>query len=396
VSRRTGISHRAGFRSHRTRRVSPARGRRRVPAAALSDLRVEIVTDGGGAEALASQWDGLVDRSGSTAWVTPAWMLGWWCTYRPSARLRIVAVYESDELVAVGPFCEVGPPGLRLVRFLGQVHQPNRIVTAQGREASAGVVWDALRRRGTALDLYDIEDSAGSGYSHLMEDPRWSVFDEQGDTCSRIVIRDSADDYLMGRASLVRDMERIRRKMERDSHVIDVVEADTPAEIDALLPAMAVIAAIAQRDRYKPGELEQLAEGSMPGTIAAMVQAGRVHVTLVRIGGRPVAFSIDLLGGRSVHGHLMAYDSEWGPYAPGIRCMEEAFRWTVRRGAAVFDLGVGVDGYKRRWSRDEYHTRRVVAAPSPAELALARAGMTLRAGVIGVRNRGRGAVAQDE
>ena len=179
-------------------------------------------------------------------------------------------------------------------------------------------------------------------------------------------------------------MERIRRKMERDGSVADVVEADTPDEVEALLPAIAAIAAIAQRDRYKPGELEELAQGTLPGTVAAMVRAGRLHVTLLRIDGRPAAFSFDLVGGGTVQGHLMAYDSEWQPYAPGMRCMEEAFRWTVSSGAHEFDLGVGVGGYKQRWSRDEYHTRRVVAAPSPAELALARAGMSLRARVTGL------------
>ena len=350
-------------------------------------MRVEVVTDYAGTEPLVPLWDDLVERSGSRAWVTPAWMLGWWRTYRPSARLRIVAVFEGDELVSLGPFCEVGPPGVRLVRFLGQVHQPNRIVTAPGREASAGAVWEALRRRGSALDLFDIEDSPGSGYRLLMEDPRWTVFDEPGDSCTHIVIEGSADDYLMGRTNLIRDMERIRRKMERDGHTIDVIAADTPDEIEALLPAIATVASIAQRDRHKPGELEQLAEGSMPGTIAAMVQAGRVHVTLVRMDGRPAAFSFDLLGGGTVQGHLMAYDTEWQPYAPGMRCMEETLRWSVSKGAREFDLGVGVGRYKQRWSGDEYHTRRVVAAPSAAELALARAGMKLRAGVIGLRNR---------
>ena len=367
--------------------MSTAGHRRRATAAWGPELRTEIVTDRSGLDAIVPLWDDLVERSGSRAWVTPSWMLGWWTTYRPSAQLRIVAVFEGDELVSLGPFYEVGPPGLRLVRFLGQIHQPNRILTSPGNEASAGVVWDALRRRGSALDLFDIEESPGSGYDILIQDPRWSVFDEPGDSCTRIVIKESADDYLLGRKSLVRDMERIRRKMERDGSVADVVEADTPDEVAALLPAIAAIAAIAQHDRYKPGELEELAQGTLPGTVAAMVRAGRLHVTLLRIDGRPAAFSFDLVGGGTVQGHLMAYDSEWQPYTPGMRCMEEAFRWTVSSGAHEFDLGVGVGGYKQRWSRDEYHTRRVVAAPSPAELALARAGMSLRARVTGLLGR---------
>ena len=56
----------------------------------------------------------------------------------------------------------------------------------------------------------------------------------------------------------------MQAKTERDGHTVEVVGADTPPEVETHLPA---ITAIAQRDRHKPGELEQLAEGSIPGTV---------------------------------------------------------------------------------------------------------------------------------
>ncbi len=352
-----------------------------------SNLRVDVVTGQAGAEALVPLWDDLVGRSGSSAWVTPAWMLGWWRTYRPSARLRIVTVFEGDELVAVGPFCEVGPPALRLIRFLGQMHQPNRIVTAPGKEAAAGAVWDEFLGRGSALDLFDIEDGLGSGYRRLVEDPRWSVFDEPADSTVRIVVEGSADEYMTSRGGLIKDLQRKRRKMARDGHTLTVVGGDTPTEIARLSPEVTSVVVAAQRDRFKPGELEDLSKGSVPGTIAAMARAGRVHLTLLRIDERPAAFEFALLGAGSIHCHLTAYDSEWQTYMPGILCLEEVFRWAVGRGAAEFDLGIGVGAYKRRWSDDVCHTRRVVAAPTSAHLAWARAGMSLRGHVLGLQRR---------
>jgi CelD/BcsL family acetyltransferase involved in cellulose biosynthesis len=326
--------------------------------------------------------DTRVERTGSGAWVTPAWMLGWWRTHRPSAGLRIVTVFEGDELVALGPFCQMGPPGLRIVRFLGQVHQPNRVLTAPGRGAAAGLVWDALCRRGSVLDLFGIEDRPETGYRLLVESPRWSVFDEPSDTCVRIVLGSSADDYFGTRPELFKDMQRVGRKVERDGHTVDVVGADTPMELEALLPEIASIAAAAQRDRFLSGDLESLARGIVPGTIAAMARAGRVRVTLVRLDERPAAFALDFLGGGTVNGHLMAFDREWQSYAPGRRCMEEVLRWAVKQGRREFDLGVGTSDYKRRWSDDEYHTRRVVAARTPTELALARAGMSFGSAMV--------------
>lgn len=340
------------------------------------------MTNGSAADAVAPKWDDLVERSGCSAWATPTWMLSWWRTYRPSARLRIVTVFDGDELVALGPFCEVGPPGLRLVRFLGQTHQPNRILIAPGREAAAESVWDALRRRGSALDLFGIEDRADSGYRALVEDPRWCVFDEPSDTCSRIVLGCSADEYLATRPKLLKDMQRSERLLERDGYAVDIIGADTHPELDAMLPEIASVAAAAQRHHFLSGDLESLAQGIMPRPIAAMAHVGRVHVTLVRLNNQPAAFSLDFLGAGVVNGNLMAYDRTWQMYAPGRRCMEEVLRWATKQGFRELDMGVGTADYKRRWSDDEHQTRRVVAAPTSLELGLARAGMSLRARVL--------------
>jgi len=95
-----------------------------------------------------------------------------------------------------------------------------------------------------------------------------------------------------------------------------------------------------------------------------------------------------------VQGLLMACDSQWQPYPPGMRCMEEAFRWSVSQGAREFDLGVGVGGYKHRWSPDKYHTRRVVAALSPRRLTVASGRFGLS--VLGNRNARWGSDAPSE
>jgi CelD/BcsL family acetyltransferase involved in cellulose biosynthesis len=205
-----------------------------------------------------------------------------------------------------------------------------------------------------------------------------------------IQIAGSADDYFASRSGLAAGIRRKRRMLERDGHVLTVVRAEAPSEIEALIPEIALVTASAQRDRFKPGELEQLAQGRFPGPAIAMANANRVHVTLLRVDERPAAFALDLIGGGIVHSHLMAFVAELQRYSPGELCLEESFRWAVAHGAREFDLGVGAGAYKRRWTDDEYHTRRVLAAPSSAELALARAGISLRARVDGLRNRASG------
>jgi CelD/BcsL family acetyltransferase involved in cellulose biosynthesis len=348
-------------------------------------MKVDVIEASDEVESLVPAWNELAQRCGAKAWVFPFWTLGWWRTYRPSARLQVVTVFDHGELVALGPFCQVGPPGLRLVRFLGQLHQPNRVLTAPGREDLAVEVWRALRARRLTLDLHDLEVTEGSRL--LVEDPSWSVFTAPADECIRIGLDGSADGYFDARPDQVRYLANKRRLAERDDYKITVVHADDPEEIEAVLPDLGVIATISQRDRFKPGELEVLAAGVLPGSVRAVAEAGRVHITLVRFNERPAAFDLDLLGGRTVQAHLKGYDTDLRRYGPGHLAGAESIRWAAEHGYLEFDLGVGAGEYKRRMSDDEYHTLRVIAAPNRVRLRAARAGLLLRRQVMARRRR---------
>jgi len=336
-------------------------------------------------EKLVPAWTELAECCGARAWMFPFWTLGWWHARRSSARLRVVTVFDQSELVALGPFCQVGPHGLRLVRFLGQIHQPNRVLTVSGREDLAAEVWNALRARRLSLDLYDLEVT--EGYRLLVEDPRWSVFTDSADTCARIGLDGSTEEYFDAHPSLARHIAKKRRMAEREGYEITVVHADCLDEIDAILPEVGAITAVAQRDRFKRGELEVLATGVLPGTIRAVADVGRVHITLVRFNGFPAAFQLNLLGGRTMQTHLSGYHTDLHRYSLGHMVEAESLRWAAEHGYHEYDMGIGVGEYKRRWTDEEYRTRRVVAAPNRARLRVARAGLALRRQLLTQRSR---------
>ena len=348
-------------------------------------MRVDVLEAPGEVEALVPQWSELAERCGARAWMFPCWTLGWWRTNRSSARFRVVTAFDGGELVALGPFCQVGPPGFRLVRFLGQLHQPNRVLTAPGRADVAAEVWGALRALRLTLDLHDLE--ATEGYRLLVEDPSWALFTAPADLCMRIGLEKSAEEYFELRPGITRYLARYRRLAERDGYEITVVHACSPEEIEKILPEVGAITAVAQRDRFKPGELETLATGIMPGSVRAVVDAGRVHITLIRFSGRPAAFGLALLGGHTVQTHLSGYDTDLRRYAPNYLTDAETLKWVVEHGYREVDLGIGAGEYKRRWTDEEYQTKRVVAAPNQLRLGIARAGLALRGQLLAQRPR---------
>ncbi len=340
-------------------------------------------------EALVEAWNRLVEACGARAWNTPAWALGWRRTYQPEAPLRLIAVHEGRELIGLGPFYEVRRLGLRMVRFLGQTHQPNRLLAIPGRPEIVAAICSRLRKRRLVMDLYNLE--AGESLDSLLQADGWFHFTEPADRCMTVIPSPGTTgaDYLRSRKGLHRDLTRKRRMAERDGISLSVVRADEWREVEALLPALSQVTQAAQRDRFKPGELEELALGRLPGPVRSAAQARRVQLTLVSLDGRPAAFAVNLLGGNSVQEHLKAYDTAFSRYSPGELCEAEALLWALERGAQEYDLGVGAGQHKRRWTDVDYATARVVSAPSARALATARAFLALSSATAGARDRSR-------
>ena len=336
-------------------------------------MRVSLIDGTEPPETLVEAWDHLVEASGARAWSTPAWALGWRRTYRPEAPLRLITVHEGSELIGLGPFYEVRRLGVRMVRFMGQTHQPNRLLAIPGKPEVVAAIWSELRARRLVLDLYDLE--AGESLDALLAADGWYHFIEPADRCMTILAPPGTkgEDYLRSRSGLHRDVARKRRMAERDGLPLDVVRVDELAEIEAMLLALSHVTQVAQRDRFKPGELEELARGRLPGPVRAAAQAGRVQLALVSLGGRPAAFTVNLVGGSTIQQHLKAYDTAFKRYSPGEVCEAEALSWALEQGTREYDLGIGAGQHTRRWTDIEYQTVRVVSGPSAPTLATTRA-----------------------
>ena len=357
-------------------------------------MRVNLVEGTQPSEALLEAWDGLVEACGARAWSTPAWAVGWQRTYRTGAPLRLVTVHEGKDLIGLGPFYEVRRLGMRMVRFLGQTHQPNRLLAIPGKPEIIGAIWSELQERRFVLDLYDLE--VGESLDVLLAAEGWSHFTEPADRCMTILPQPgtTGEDYLRTRKGLHTEVARKRRMTEREGLPIAVVQVDDPREIEALLPALSQVTQVAQRDRFKPGELEELALGRLPGPVRAAAEAGRVQLTLVSLDGRPAAFTVNLVGGSSVQPHLKAYDTAFYRYSPGEVCEAEALSWALKSGAREYDLGIGAGQHKQRWTDLDYETMRVVSAGSARSLGAARAVLALSSASAGVRASARDVVGR--
>ena len=99
-------------------------------------LAVELVDDLDAARVLAPAWDALAVEQ-ALPLCAPGWMLAWWQQLAPAgSELRIIALRDGEQLVALAPwFVGHGPSGRVDVRFLGaEISDRVDILCLPGRE----------------------------------------------------------------------------------------------------------------------------------------------------------------------------------------------------------------------------------------------------------------------
>src|SRR5690606_19089807 len=90
----------------RARTAAPAvAGRAPAPARDERPLRVEVVTDLAGLEALVEPWTALLRRSPhATAHAAPGFVLTWYRHFERPGGVHVVTVWDGDDLVGLAPF----------------------------------------------------------------------------------------------------------------------------------------------------------------------------------------------------------------------------------------------------------------------------------------------------
>lgn len=96
------------------------------------------------------------------------------------------------------------------------------------------------------------------------------------------------------------------------------------------------------------------------------VLAEMLSTVIVRVDGRPVAFSLDLTCGTLQYGIAGTYDAEFAKLNAGSLANERNMLWAAERGVTRFDWGAGDSGYKRKLG--------FVAGPPIVDLLFVRSG----------------------
>lgn len=152
------------------------------------------------------------------------------------------------------------------------------------------------------------------------------------------------------RRSTRRRLANYQRQLEQIGAVTlrHVSGADwSPAVLDSLAAIEAASWVGTGTDGTGAKFLTDTKRASWMEAIADPVLAAALSATILSVGGRPAAFSFDLISGDRQYGIASSYDQQFAAFRPGKIVTAHQLEHARAAGVATVDLGAGDSGYKR-------------------------------------------------
>lgn len=323
------------------------------------DFDIRLVGDDLALAALRDDWNAL---AGSVPFRRYEWLAAWWRHFRrPSDELFVPLVYDADgQIIGLAPWYIARDRWLgRVVRFLGSGKVCSEYVTvlaAAGAEelvahtlaewlaTEAAARWDAVD-----LDGVEADDRALCELAGELVPGGHAFFQRNRERTWRVRLASSWNEFLgrlsKGRRAKVRVHER---RLDHDN--VSVRIADDP---ETLRQGLDIFHQLHQTRRETMGDGGCL---SLPGfdaflhdTAAELLEAGRLRLQWVEVGGQPAAVEFDLLGDETLYYYQTGMNPEMAEISPGWLLQVASLKRAIDDGLTYFDFLRGDEAYKASW-----------------------------------------------
>jgi hypothetical protein len=345
-------------------------------------LQAHVLTDQQELDALAEDWEQLVERSaGATPFQSHGWLASWWQSYGRPGRLRVVTVRRPDgRLVALAPLMR-GPGGLRPIG-VGLTDFHDVLIDPEHAEQAAPVLARALARQLRApwatLDLREVRADASARLLAAHWPGRAA---ELPDSLCQHLPGLPMDDLLRRLPGRTAQRTRVKlRKLAAAGVVVrDVPAAEMPQAVDRLL----ALHALQWTGRGVTREhLRERFAAHLRRSAVALAARGRAAMHEYELDGRLIAVDLELMA----RGIAALYFYGVHPSArerldiAGM-LFGENLAHALRSGMVEINLLRGDEPYKQRWRPERSQNARLLLGRGPAvrlRVALLRTDRALR------------------
>ena len=326
-----------------------------TPRAAGVKLRVETITSEAGLAALAGGWDDLVRAMPRPSpFLLHPWLLEWWRHYGAGAELAVHVAYRGDRLVGALPLYSRRRLGVRVTEFVGGTWALlGDLLVAPGEDAAtaAALVEQAESSRDDFANLFGLTASSRlvaalpDGALRLVERLEAPVME----------LRGTWDEVYRERFAAKTRSER-RRRLRKLSELApaEVLVARTPAQlVPALEDAYRVHRARWEGRRDMSGFVTPTGLRFHRSAVLALADLDVPRITVVRCGGRPIAFAFSLQFEGATYGVAMAFDPAYARFGPGLEAKLTSIEAAVAEGITRVEL-LGTDAPHKRPLTDRF------------------------------------------
>jgi CelD/BcsL family acetyltransferase involved in cellulose biosynthesis len=324
-------------------------------------LAAEVIDDLAAAEAFAPQWDEYAVAC-SLPMCSPGWSLAWWRAMAPPrSALRIIAIRDGEELLAVAPwFVQEVEKGRVDLRFLGTGRSDRvDVMCRAGREQDVlPVLRAAIRRMDPPPDLIAFEGvSIYSQWTRrLASGPRGHLgfqrYRTSAFTAPTVTLPEGPpEQWLAQRSSNFRgQMNRMRRRLERQGGTVRRLTdgAERREAVGTLLELHA--------GRWEGREQTHLTEPGVEEMLRVAVDSlapERLRLWVAEIDGKAISAQLFVAAGTEMKYWNGGWSEEHADVKPAMLTILAALEDAIGRGQRRLDLGAGNQPYKLRFADSE-------------------------------------------
>lgn len=324
-------------------------------------LRGELIDSADVPGVLRDRWDSLAVAR-ARPFSSPAWMLAWWQHARPPGTvLRIVAVWDGDELAGILPFFAERSRGIIRFRLLASTTSAHveplaRIGSEPEVAFVAAEVLSTADVRPDVISLHGV--SAASPWPTLLQGSlaaRGGVWIHRGSgmPAPHLTLEGRTyEEWFTGLSGHRRaELRRRRRRLEERGAVARLVEAS-----DATVAGLREFARL-HYQRWDPrggsGVLDPRIEAMLASAALELVPSLRFRLWSIEVSGRSISSSVFVAAGGGLSYWLGGFDAGWAEYGPAIETVRAALEHAWNVGDRKVDFGPGGQRYKYTFADGE-------------------------------------------
>ena len=334
-----------------------------------ANFPVEVVRDLTRFNALAPEWDRLVERWGTDrVFLSHNWFRTWWESFGADNELYVVTVRKGGELAAVAPMMRTRASiyGVRVnaIQAIYNPHTPRYdfIVADNQNKRLYDAIWKEVLETGRAdaVVLAQIPETSRTitRMQELGRQAEWLTGQWLSHASPFIPLANGYDAFFGAlkngpKYNLTKRHARLRRKGPVDIEIVS-----SPVEINAALDDGFRIEAAAWKGQEGTAIISDPTVAEFYIRLARReANLGRLRLAFLRFRGKRIAFNYLLRSGKKLYGIKIGYDPGYHMYSPGNMLLNLILQNACSEGIEEYDfLGID-DEWKFEWTSEKVEHR---------------------------------------